>query len=152
MKLISIFFKSFFLLLFFFSNYAFSNTLNKIQIFGNDRISDETIKLFISINIDDEINDSILNKILKDLYETDFFKDINLNFDDQTLLSIEGVGNKSSEILLELKLPQCLVPVMYESANGEGLVLCLANPPFPTQKSACFLSILESPACPNSDE
>ena len=50
------------------SSKAISNTLNKIEIIGNDRISDETIKLFISINKDDEIDDVKLNNILNDLY------------------------------------------------------------------------------------
>ena len=69
----------------FFSNYAFSKSLNKIEILGNDRISDETIKLFISVDINDEINDKTLNKILKDLYETNYFKDVSVNFENQIL-------------------------------------------------------------------
>ena len=85
MKLITILFKSFFLILLFLSSHAFSNSLNKIEIIGNDRISDETIKLFISTDINDEINDVKLNEILKDLYDTNFFKDISLNFKDQIL-------------------------------------------------------------------
>ncbi len=85
MNLIKIIFKSLLLTLLFFSCYAFSETLNKIEITGNDRISNETIKLFISVNIKDEINDTKLNKILKDLYETNFFKDISVNFDNQIL-------------------------------------------------------------------
>ena len=55
MKCITILFKSFFIILLFFSSNAFSDTLNKIEIIGNDRISDETIKLFISVDIKDEI-------------------------------------------------------------------------------------------------
>ena len=85
MKSTTIILKLIFLIYFFCSSYAFSNTLNKIEIIGNDRISDETIKLFISIYIKDEINDIKLNNILRDLYETNFFKDISLNFYNQTL-------------------------------------------------------------------
>jgi len=109
MKLITIFFKTFLLIMFLFLNHAFSNSLNKIEIIGNDRISDETIKLFINVDIKDEINDDKLNKILKDLYSTDFFKDINLNFDNQILFIkvvenpiIENIfynGIKSNKIL-----------------------------------------------------
>ena len=109
MKSIYIFLRSFLLILFFFSSHAFSNTLNKIEITGNDRITDETIKLFISININDEINDNKLNIILKDLYETNFFEDISVKFDDQILLIkvkenpiIENIfykGIKSNKIL-----------------------------------------------------
>jgi len=67
MKLIKIIPKSFFLIILLFLNNAFSETLNKIEIVGNERISKETIKLFISVNVNDEINDTKLNKILKDL-------------------------------------------------------------------------------------
>ena len=55
----------------------------KIEVLGNDRISDETIKLFISVNINDDINDDKLNKILKDLYETNFFENVSLKLDNQ---------------------------------------------------------------------
>ena len=92
MKLITILFKSFFLILLFLSSHAFSNSLNKIEIIGNDRISDETIKLFISTDINDEINDSTLNKILKDLYETDYFEDVIVSF-EKNILSIKVVEN-----------------------------------------------------------
>ena len=92
MNAISNFLKLTLLILFFFSNNAFSNTLNKIKIIGNDRISNETIKLFIPVNVNDEIDDVKLNKILKDLYETNFFKDISIKFDDQ-ILSIKVVEN-----------------------------------------------------------
>ena len=113
MKSIIILFQSTFLILLLLSSYAFSNTLNKIEIIGNDRISDETIKLFISTDIKDEINDDKLNKILKDLYETNFFKDINIKFVNQILLInveenpiIENIfynGIKSNRILEIIK-------------------------------------------------
>ena len=81
MKLI----KLFFVILIFFSGNAFSNTLNKIEIIGNERISKETIKLFIQVDINEEINDNKLNKILNDLYETNFFNDVSIKFDNQIL-------------------------------------------------------------------
>ena len=92
MKFIVILFKTIFLILILFSNFAFSKSINKIEILGNDRISDETIKLFISLDINDEINDSTLNKILKDLYETDYFEDVIVSF-EKNILSIKVVEN-----------------------------------------------------------
>jgi len=113
MKSILVLFKSFFLILFFLSSYAFSNVLNKIEIIGNDRISDETIKLFISVDINDEINDFKLNEILKELYETDYFKDVSVQFENQILTImiqenpiIENIsynGIKSNRILEIIK-------------------------------------------------
>ena len=92
MKGVTILLKSFFIIFLFLSSKAFSDTVNKIEIIGNDRISDETIKLFISVNIKDEINEVKLNNIVKDLYDTDFFKDISVNFDNK-ILSIKVLEN-----------------------------------------------------------
>ena len=113
MKSIKILFKSFCLILFFLSTHAFSQILNKIEITGNDRISNETIKLFIPVKIKDEINDFKLNKILKDLYETEYFKNVNIKFYDNTLFInivenpiIENIsynGIKSTRILEIIK-------------------------------------------------
>ena len=113
MKTITILFKLIFLISMFISNHAFSDTLNKIEIVGNDRISDETIKMFMSVDVKDEINDVKLNEILKELYQTDYFEDVRLNFEDQ-ILSIKVVENpiienisyngvKSSRILKIIK-------------------------------------------------
>ena len=109
MNSITAFFKIVFLISILFTVNAFSTTLNKIEVSGNDRISDETIKLFISANINDDIDDNKLNKILKDLYETNFFKNVSLKFDNQILFInvlenpiIENIiykGIKSNRIL-----------------------------------------------------
>ena len=106
-------FKLFFLIWLLISGQALSAAVNKIEIIGNDRIADETIKMFISVDIKDEINDEKLNKILKDLYETEFFKDISVKFDNQILSIIvqenpiiEKIiynGIKSSRILEIIK-------------------------------------------------
>ena len=54
MKSIFFFFKSVIIILLLLSTNVLSNTLNKIEIIGNDRISKETIKLFISTNLYEE--------------------------------------------------------------------------------------------------
>jgi len=129
MKSIIILFKSIILILLIFSSYAFSKTLNKVEIIGNDRISDETIKLFISTNINDEINDVKLNKILKDLYETNFFKNVSLKFNNQILSIyvqensiIENIfyeGIKSNRILEIIKQGTTIKP---RSSYNEYLI------------------------------
>ncbi len=108
MKLIIPLFKSIIFILLLFSSNAFSSTLNKIEIIGNDRISNETIKLFTDVKVNDEIDNNKLNSILKNLYETNFFKDISLNYVDQVLtinvienpiienISYEGIKNKKT--------------------------------------------------------
>ena len=69
-----------------FSTVSNAENIKNIVITGNDRVSDETIKIFSSINIGDEINSDKLNKIIKNLYETNFFENISVNFENHELL------------------------------------------------------------------
>ena len=59
---------------------AFSEIIEDIKINGNKRISNDTIKLFSKIGIGDEINNEDINKILKDLYEKNFFENVSVKF------------------------------------------------------------------------
>ena len=64
MKSIILLFKSFCLISILFLSHSYSSTLNNIEIKGNDRISDETIKLFIDLNINEEIDSDKLNNYI----------------------------------------------------------------------------------------
>ena len=71
--------------------FLFSTTLNaeilkKIIIKGNERVSNETIKIFTSIQVGDEINTDKLNQIISNLYDTNFFENISVNFVSQKLI------------------------------------------------------------------
>ena len=57
-----------------FSKNGFTENIKDFNIQGNDRVSDETIIMFSSLNIDDNINENDLNEALKKLYYTDYFK------------------------------------------------------------------------------
>ena len=50
--------------------------IKSIEVVGNDRISKETIIIFSEIKIDDKIQLNETNNILKRLYETNFFKNV----------------------------------------------------------------------------
>ena len=103
------------LLLFFLkTSIVLSETVKEIQILGNDRISDETIRVFSNISENQDINDTEVNTILKNLYETNFFKNINIEFKDNILkiqvtenplvynLEFEGLKSKTiQKIILE---------------------------------------------------
>ena len=80
--------------LFFFNSIVNSKNLNQIIIEGNDRISDQTIIMFSDIKINQDFNDQTLNDILKNLYETNFFDNIN----------IESVGNSIKIKVVELPI------------------------------------------------
>ena len=94
-------------------NIANSEILEKIEVSGNERVNSETIKLFANIKPGDDLSDDNLNKILKNLYDTGFFKDINIQFLNNTLIlnvvenpiitniNISGINNKNFESSLK---------------------------------------------------
>ena len=69
----------------------FSTSINaavvkKVLVNNNNRISKETIITYGQIEIGKNYNDEDVNKILKNLYGTDFFKNISLKIENETLL------------------------------------------------------------------
>ena len=90
--------------------------IKKIEITGNNRVSDETILLFGDIAINKEYSDSDLNKIIQNLFKTEFFENIKLKVENNTLLinvsenpiiqnvKISGVKNKRILKVLEENL------------------------------------------------
>ena len=54
--------------------------VNKIEINGNSRVSDETIKVYGNIlKVGSDYTQAKLDQILKDLYSTNFFKEIDVS-------------------------------------------------------------------------
>ncbi len=64
---------------------SYSEVINKIKILGNDRISKETILMFSDVQEQENLESKDLNKILKNLYNTNFFKDVSLKVENNTL-------------------------------------------------------------------
>ena len=80
-------FKKFFifiLVIFYFSK-SFSNEVDKIQINGNDRIGAETIIVYGDIKLENKFDEIEINRILKNLYETNFFEDVVIKIEANTL-------------------------------------------------------------------
>ena len=65
---------------------SYGETIKSIEIIGNERISDETIKVFLTVSENDDLNNEKINSILKNLYETNFFKDVKVNFENNKLV------------------------------------------------------------------
>ena len=61
-----------------FSQIVFSEIFNDFKIIGSERISKQTIINFTEVNVNDDLNQEDLNKVLKRLYDTNFFEDIQL--------------------------------------------------------------------------
>ena len=106
-KIIKNFLLIYIVITFSFLNSSYAETVTKIDVSGNERISDETIVLFSGIKLNQNINQTDLNNIIKKLYETSFFEDISITFQENILsfkvkenpliqsISFEGIKNKS---------------------------------------------------------
>ena len=70
----------FIILILFQSSNSFADKLENFKILGNQRVSDETIIMFSNLSQGQILNKPILNNVLKDLYYTDYFSDVKLNF------------------------------------------------------------------------
>ncbi len=89
-----------------------ADIIRKIDIVGNDRISDETIKIFGKIKINEDYSSYKLNNIIKNLYKTNFFEDIKLDVSDDVLIvtvkenpivqNVEILGVKNKRIIKTL--------------------------------------------------
>ena len=77
-----------FIILFFiiFSTTLKAEVINNILIKNNDRISEETIITYGQIEIGKNYNNDQINDILKNLYKTNFFKNVNLRVENGTLI------------------------------------------------------------------
>jgi outer membrane protein insertion porin family len=72
--------------------FGFAEILKDIKVDGNKRISKETIIVLGKIEVDTDYDNNKLNFTLKNLYNSNFFKDVNLNFDN-SVLTINVVEN-----------------------------------------------------------
>ena len=76
--------KIIFIYCFFLSSLS-AEIIKKFEISGNKRISDETIIIFSEINLNENVSKQKLDRVIKNLYKTNFFSDINLTFENQIL-------------------------------------------------------------------
>ncbi len=101
------FYLAVFLIFFSIISIAKSEIYNEIIVEGNQRLSIETVIIFSGLNINTEVNNDDLNKSIKNLYETNYFKDIKLIIEGNKIkikiienpiiqsISIKNVKNKS---------------------------------------------------------
>ena len=69
----------------FFPNFIHAEIVEKLLINGNKKISYETIKVYGDIKLNTNYTKADLDQILKKLYETNFFEDVSISFDNKTL-------------------------------------------------------------------
>jgi len=70
----------------FYAILASAEIVKKITVKNADRVSKETIITFSGVNINDDLNDNDLNTVLKKLYETNFFSDVNVKLTNNELV------------------------------------------------------------------
>lgn len=108
------FINSLFFIFFIFINFSLAETVKRIEVNGNERISKETIIMFSSVQINDELDDIKLNNILKNIYNSNFFDDVSIAFNENILtilvnenpiienINIEGIkSNTLNEQILK---------------------------------------------------
>ncbi len=77
---------SFILLFFLLTNVnSFAEVINKVEVKGNDRISQETIIVFGDISIGKDYSIPDINILIKKLYSTTFFSNISATIENNTL-------------------------------------------------------------------
>ena len=54
--------------------YSYALPLKEIIINGNDRVSDETIKMFMEVEIGENLSEIDTNEMLKKIYQSNFLK------------------------------------------------------------------------------
>ena len=62
-----------------------AEVVKNLTIEGNNRISEETIKLYGEIELNKEYKDKDLDNILQQLYKTEFFENVNVTLINDTL-------------------------------------------------------------------
>ena len=94
------------------SNYSLAEIVKEIKVEGNKRISTQTIILFSKAKINQNVDTEDINFFLKSLYDTNFFRDVTLKFDNQILyISVIEEPIIQSVIINGLKAKKFIEPV-----------------------------------------
>ena len=76
------------IILFYFFNSIKAEVLKKLEVKGNSRISEETLKVYGEIQINKDYSTDDINEIIKKLYDTKFFSKISTSFANNILTII----------------------------------------------------------------
>ena len=90
-----------------------AETINKIIVEGNDRVSTETVIMFSGVSVNDYLSENKINEVLKLLYGSNFFELVSVKIENNILeinvkeypiiQNIIYDGIKSSEMLEKIK-------------------------------------------------
>ncbi len=101
------------LFIFSFLSKSLAEVVKEFKVQGNERIPIETIKMFSNVDIGDDLNENDLNDILKNVYESNFFKDVNVSINNNILLvvveenplveNVNIIGPKAKRIIADIR-------------------------------------------------
>ena len=125
-----------FFLFFLFSSSSSSEIIKKFSILGNERVADETIIMFSNLKIGEQISQNKLNKALKDLYYTNYFKNVEISSENQIIkivvnenpiiqkIIINGIKkNKIKDKILEISSKIEKYPFVENKINEQVILL-----------------------------
>jgi len=124
------------LTLFFLTIKSNATIINNIEVKNNNRISKETIITYGNIIIGKDYSQKDLNDVIKRLYQTNFFKNISLKLDNETLILnieenkiiqrvlVEGIKSETiKEKILENLFSKDKSPFLIEKINKDRLLI-----------------------------
>ncbi len=119
-----------------FQTTSHAENIKNFVINGNDRVSNETIIMFSNLEIGENISDTTLNKALKDLYFTDYFKNVDISFSNGTIninvdenpivQAVKITGIKSNNIYENIKKSTNRIekyPFVESKINDQAILL-----------------------------
>ena len=74
------------------------NRIDAIKILGNQRIDVETVIAYSKVNVGDAYDEELGNQILKDLFNTNLFSNLEIFFDNNLLQIATKINDKFSKI------------------------------------------------------
>ena len=69
----------------FFLSFSFSEIVKEIKVKGNERITDEIISMFSGIELGQDLKNSDINDVIKNLYETNFFNNVSVSLNNNII-------------------------------------------------------------------
>ena len=84
-----------------FISFSFSEIIKSFDIQGNDRVSKETIIMFSNLKIGETLNQNKLNEALKELYYTDYFKNVKIKSNNNVVKIVVKENPIIQQILIK---------------------------------------------------
>ena len=125
-----------FILKLIFTQTSIADVIKDFKVEGNNRVSNQTVIMFSNLNIGDDANNDILNEALKNLYYTDYFKEISISFDSGLLnikveenpiiqsVTINGIkSSRINEKIKEVTLKIEKYPFVENKINDQVLLI-----------------------------